>query len=239
MMYSLEGYMNYLLWMAPALLLAMWAQWKVRGTYAAAAEVPARLSGAAAARHILDSAGLQNVAVEPIAGQLTDHYDPIAKVLRLSEGVYGSRSAAAVGIAAHEAGHALQDAHRYAPLVIRNIAVPAANFGSSIGVLLLMVGIGMLSAGLPSGSALIWLGIGGFAAVAAFQLINLPVEFDASNRAKEQLEVLGLASRDQMVYVRKVLNAAAWTYVAATLTSLMTLLYYLFRFGGMGRSNDD
>src|SRR5690606_35400143 len=106
MIYSLEGYMYYMLWMAPALLQAMWAQWKVRGTYAAAAEVPARLSGAAAARHILDSAGLQNVTIEPIAGQLTDHYDPSAKVLRLSEGVYGSRSAAAVGIAAHEAGHA-------------------------------------------------------------------------------------------------------------------------------------
>jgi Zn-dependent membrane protease YugP len=235
MMYSLEGYMNYLLWMAPALLLAMWAQWKVRGTYAAAAEVPARLSGAAAARHILDSAGLQNVAVEPIAGQLTDHYDPIAKVLRLSEGVYGSRSAAAVGIAAHEAGHALQDAHRYAPLVIRNIAVPAANFGSSIGVLLLMVGIGMLSAGLPSGSALIWLGIGGFAAVAAFQLINLPVEFDASNRAKQLLVSHGIVGNQEMVYVNSVLNAAAWTYVAATLQSVLTVLYYVMQFTGGSR----
>ena len=235
MMYSLEGYMNYLLWMAPALLLAMWAQWKVRGTYAAAAEVPARLSGAAAARHILDSAGLQNVAVEPIAGQLTDHYDPIAKVLRLSEGVYGSRSAAAVGIAAHEAGHALQDAHRYAPLVIRNIAVPAANFGSSIGVLLLMVGIGMLSAGLPSGSALIWLGIGGFACVAAFQLVNLPVEFDASNRAKQLLVSHGIVGNQEMTYVNSVLNAAAWTYVAATLQSVLTVLYYVMQFTGGSR----
>lgn len=234
-MYSLEGYMNYLLWMAPALLLAMWAQWKVRGTYAAAAEVPARLSGAAAARHILDSAGLQNVAVEPIAGQLTDHYDPIAKVLRLSEGVYGSRSAAAVGIAAHEAGHALQDAHRYAPLVIRNIAVPAANFGSSIGVLLLMVGIGMLSAGLPSGSALIWLGIGGFACVAAFQLVNLPVEFDASNRAKQLLVSHGIVGNQEMTYVNSVLNAAAWTYVAATLQSVLTVLYYVMQFTGGSR----
>jgi len=235
MFFSLQGYMNYLLWMAPALLLAMWAQWKVRGTYAAAAEVPARLSGAAAARHILDSAGLQNVAVEPIAGQLTDHYDPSAKVLRLSEGVYGSRSAAAVGIAAHEAGHALQDAHRYAPLVIRNIAVPAANFGSSIGVLLLMVGIGMLSAGLPSGSAMIWLGIGGFACVAAFQLVNLPVEFDASNRAKQLLVSHGIVGNQEMVYVNSVLNAAAWTYVAATLQSVLTVLYYVMQFTGGSR----
>jgi uncharacterized protein len=229
MMFSLEGYMNYLLWMAPALLLAMWAQWKVRGTYAAAAEVPARLSGAAAARHILDSAGLQNVAIEPIAGQLTDHYDPSAK------GVYGSRSAAAVGIAAHEAGHALQDAHRYAPLVIRNLAVPAANFGGSIGMLLLMVGVGMAYQGIAAGGPLIILGIIGFACVAAFQLINLPVEFDASNRAKQLLVSHGIVGNQEMVYVNSVLNAAAWTYVAATLQSVLTVLYYVMHFTGGGR----
>ncbi|MBL9161248.1 MAG: zinc metallopeptidase [Planctomycetaceae bacterium] len=227
--------MNYLLWMAPALLLAMWAQWKVRGTYAAAAEVPSRLSGAAAARHILDSAGLQNVEIEPIAGQLTDHYDPHAKVLRLSEGVFGSRSAAAVGIAAHEAGHALQDAQRYAPLVIRNIAVPAANFGSGIGMLLLFIGAGMLMQGIPAGQPLIWLGIGGFACVAAFQLINLPVEFDASNRAKQLLVAHGIVGSQEITYVNSVLNAAAWTYVAATLQSVLTVLYYVMQFTGGSR----
>ncbi len=235
MIFSLEGYMNYLLWMAPALILAMWAQWKVRGTYAAAAEVPSRLTGAAAARHILDSAGLQNVTIEPIAGQLTDHYDPSAKVLRLSEGVFGSRSAAAVGIAAHEAGHALQDAHRYAPLVIRNFAVPAANFGSGIGMLLLMVGIGMVSYGVAAGTPLIWLGIAGFGCVAAFQLINLPVEFDASNRAKQLLVSHGIVGNQEMVYVNNVLNAAAWTYVAATLQSVLTVLYYVMQFTGNSR----
>jgi Zn-dependent membrane protease YugP len=229
------GYMNYLLWIAPALLLAFWAQWKVRGTYAAAAEVPSRLSGAAAARHILDSAGLQNVTIEPIAGQLTDHYDPSAKVLRLSEGVFNHRSAAAVGIAAHEAGHALQDAHRYAPLVIRNFAVPAANFGSGIGMLLLMIGIGMVSYGVAAGTPLIWLGILGFGCVAAFQLINLPVEFDASNRAKQLLVSHGIVGNQEMVYVNSVLNAAAWTYVAATLQSVLTVLYYVMHFTGGGR----
>lgn len=234
---SLHGYMDYLLWMAPALLLALWAQWKVRGTYAAASEVPAHLSGAAAARHILDSAGLQNVEIEPIAGQLTDHYDPSAKVLRLSEGVYGSRSAAAVGIAAHEAGHALQDAHRYAPLVIRNIAVPAAQFGSGIGMLLLFVGIGMTVQGIAAGTPLIWLGIAGFACVAAFQLINLPVEFDASNRAKQLLVSHGIVGNQEMTYVNSVLNAAAWTYVAATLQSVLTVLYYVMHFTG-GSRND-
>ena len=234
-MISFEGYMNYLLWMAPALILAMWAQWKVRGTYAAAAEVPSRLSGAAAARHILDSAGLQNVTIEPIAGQLTDHYDPSAKVLRLSDGVFNQRSAAAVGIAAHEAGHALQDAQRYAPLVIRNIAVPAANFGGSIGMLLLMVGIGMMYQQIAAGSIFIVFGTVGFACVAAFQLINLPVEFDASNRAKQLLVTHGIVGNQEMVYVNSVLNAAAWTYVAATLQSVLTVLYYVMQFTGGGR----
>ena len=235
MMYSLDGYLNYLLWMAPALILAMWAQWKVRGTYAAAAEVPSRLSGAAAARHILDSAGLQNVTIEPIAGQLTDHYDPSAKVLRLSEGVFGSRSAAAVGIAAHEAGHALQDAQRYAPLVIRNIAVPAAQFGSGIGIVLLMLGAGLAFRGVAAGTPLIWLGIAGFGCVAAFQLINLPVEFDASNRAKQLLVSHGIVGNQEMVYVNSVLNAAAWTYVAATLQSVLTVIYYVMQFTGNSR----
>jgi len=233
MFFSLEGYMHYLMWMAPAILLGLWAQWKVRGTYAAAQEVPARLSGAAAARHILDAAGLQHVAIEPIAGELSDHYDPRDKVLRLSQGVYGSNSAAAVGIAAHEAGHALQDAHQYAPLVIRNIAVPAANFGGSLGMLLLMVGVGMIGMGAASmGVGFIWAGIIGFGLVAAFQLINLPVEFDASNRAKQLLVQYGIVGNQEMTYVNSVLNAAAWTYVAATLQAVLTVMYYITMISG-------
>ena len=227
---------DYLIWIAPALLLGLWAQWRVRSTYAQAAEVPARLSGAAAARHILDAAGLQNVAIEPIAGQLTDHYDPRDKVLRLSEGVFGSNSAAAVGIAAHEAGHALQDAKHYAPLVIRNFAVPAAQFGSGLGMLLLFAGIALTYTQMAQYSMpLIWAGILGFGAVAAFQLINLPVEFDASNRAKQLLVSHGIVGNQEMVYVNGVLNAAAWTYVAATLQSVLTLLYYVSMFTGGGR----
>lgn len=230
---SFHGYLQYLMWMAPALLLALWAQWKVRGTYAAAQQVPARLSGAAAARHILDAAGLHDVAIEPIAGELSDHYDPRDKVLRLSQGVYGSNSAAAVGIAAHEAGHALQDAHKYAPLVIRNLAVPAANFGGSIGMLLLMVGVGMIYSGVSSaGVGFIWAGIIGFGLVAAFQLINLPVEFDASNRAKHLLVQYGIVGNQEMTYVNSVLNAAAWTYVAATLQAVLTVMYYVMQFTG-------
>src|SRR5690606_5230303 len=133
---------------APAFLLMLWAQMRVKSTFAAAQQVSTPLSGAAAARHILDSAGLQNVAVEQVPGHLTDHYDPRDKVLRLSQEVYSSRSTAAVGIAAHEAGHALQDAKHYAPLVIRNAAVPAANFGGSMSTMLIFAGIGLLYAGL-------------------------------------------------------------------------------------------
>jgi uncharacterized protein len=225
----LEQYMQYLIWIAPALLLAMWAQFRVRSTYAQASQVPARLSGAAAARHILDAAGLQHVTIEPIAGQLTDHYDPRDKVLRLSEGVYGAPNAAAVGIAAHEAGHALQDAKQYAPLMIRNLAVPAANFGGSIGILMIMVGAGM------GMLAVLWAGIIAFGCVAAFQLVNLPVEFDASNRAKRLLSDYGIVGSQEMTYVNGVLNAAAWTYVAATLQSVLTLLYYVMLFTGGSR----
>ncbi|MBA3480963.1 MAG: zinc metallopeptidase [Pirellulales bacterium] len=230
---------QYLIWIAPALLLAFWAQMKVRSTYAQASQVPARLSGAAAARHILDAAGLQHVSIEPVAGELTDHYDPRDKVLRLSQGVFGSNSAAAVGIAAHEAGHALQDAKQYAPLVIRNLAVPAANFGGSIGMLLIMVGAGLMYAttAVALGKTVLLVGIVGFGCVAAFQLINLPVEFDASNRAKQLLVQYGIVGNQEMVHVNSVLNAAAWTYVAATLQAVLTVAYYAMMF--LGGSRDE
>ena len=228
----------YFLYIAPALILAFWAQAKVRSTYAQAQQVGAHLSGAAAARHILDAAGLQYVGIEAVPGELSDHYDPRDKVLRLSEGVFGSRSCAAVGIAAHEAGHALQDAKQYAPLMIRNLAVPAASFGGSLGMLLIMAGVGLAISGmipLATGRWLILAGIAGFACVAAFQLINLPVEFDASNRAKRLLLEYGIVPQQDMVYVNRVLDAAAWTYVAATLQAVLIVLYYVMRFGGLGR----
>ncbi|MEO0531314.1 MAG: zinc metallopeptidase [Planctomycetota bacterium] len=216
----------YFVFIAPAFLLAMWAQMRTKSAYAAASQEPARLSGAAAARHLLDSAGLQNVGIEPIAGELTDHYDPRDKVLRLSEGVYGARTMAAVGIAAHEAGHALQDAKAYTPLVIRNAAVPAAGFGSGLGTWMILGGA------VFNFEALLWAGIAAFSAVVFFQLVNLPVEFDASNRAKAQLVSHNIVPQAEMGAVNRVLNAAAWTYVAATLQSIMILLYYLWRFAG-------
>jgi Zn-dependent membrane protease YugP len=161
---------------------------------------------------------------------LSDHYDPRHKVLRLSPHVYQEHSMAAVGIAAHEAGHALQDAKRYAPLVVRNAVVPVASFGGGISMLLLMIGFMM------SAAALVKLGILAYSAVVFFQLVNLPVEFDASNRAKAQLDALGIVPRQQQEYVRKVLNAAAWTYVAGTLQAVLTLLYFILRFGGSSRN---
>ena len=228
---------TYFIYIAPALILAFWAQARVRSTFAEAQQVSVPLSGAGAARHILDSAGLQHVGIEPIAGQLSDHYDPRDKVLRLSEAVYGARTTAAVGIAAHEAGHALQDAKNYVPLVIRNAAVPAASFGGSMSTLLILAGIGFAYTGAAAlGNNLLLLGIIAFGCVAFFQVINLPVEFDASARAKRLLVEHGIVAQNDMVYVNRVLNAAAWTYVAGTLQTLLTLLYYIMRFSGS--SND-
>ncbi|MDZ7619163.1 MAG: zinc metallopeptidase [Patescibacteria group bacterium] len=220
--------MGYLLFIAPALILGLWAQMRVSAAYAQAQRLAAPLSGAAAARHILDSAGLQGVAIEQTPGRLSDHYDPRQKVLRLSPEVYGGRSLAAVGIAAHEAGHALQDSHQYVPLVIRNVAVPAANFGSNVSWVLLLLGAVFYP-------PLMFVGIALFGCVVFFQLVNLPVEFNASSRAKDQLVALGVVNSRELVYVDRVLSAAAWTYVAATLQSLLTLLYYISIFGGRSR----
>lgn len=223
----------YMLAIAPAMLLAMWAQWRVQSTFAMASQEPAPLSGAAAARHILDSAGATDVAVERVPGRLTDHYDPRTKVLRLSEDVYASRSLAAVGIAAHEAGHALQDHTGYPLMSLRNAAVGIANIGSGFGLTVFMVGL------LMSIKPLAWVGIGLFGATVFFQLVNLPVEIDASNRAKRQLVDLGIVPGGDMPHVNKVLNSAAWTYVAATLQSALTLLYYAsYLTGGDQRDSD-
>ena len=222
---------NYFLAIAPAMLLAMWAQWRVQSSFAAASKEPAPLSGAAAARHILDSAGATNVEIEEIPGALNDHYDPQTKVLRLSQAVYGSRSLAAVGIAAHEAGHALQDAKGYPLMAVRNAAVGAANFGSGFGITIFVLGLIMAI------KPLAWLGIALFAATVFFQLVNLPVELDASNRAKAQLVQLGVVPQSEMPHVNRVLNAAAWTYVAATLQSILTLLYYASYLTGGGDSD--
>lgn len=230
-MFIFEPY--YFLFIMPAVLLGLWAQMRVRSTYHSAQKKPAPLSGAAAARHILDSAGLDVVAIEQVPGQLSDHYDPRSKVLRLSPDVYHGRTLAAVGIAAHEAGHAIQDAKDYAPLAIRNAAVPLAGFGSGAGMWLLM--LGAIFSGSTLGQFMLLAGIVLFGAVVFFQVVNLPVEFNASTRAKAQLVELGIVPSDEMRYVNKVLNAAALTYVAATLQAVLTLLYFVLRYAGGSR----
>lgn len=224
--------LKYLVFIAPAVLLAMWAQWRVHAAFAAAAQEPAPLTGAAAARHILDSAGATDVEIESVPGQLSDHYDPRSRVLRLSPAVYGERSLAAVGIAAHEAGHALQDAQGSSLMAIRNAAVGVANIGSGFGLLVFMLGLGLAL------QSIAWLGIALFGATVFFQLVNLPVEIDASNRAKAQLVDLGIVPAAEMPAVNRVLNAAAWTYVAATLQSVLTLLYYASYLTGSGGDSD-
>jgi Zn-dependent membrane protease YugP len=217
----------YFLFLAPGMLLAMWAQWRVKSAYAEAGRVYPRsgLSGAEAADDVLRSAHVDGVRIEPVDGYLSDHYVPGEKILRLSSGVFAQRSLAALGIAAHEAGHAIQDAYHYPLLGIRNAIVPLAGFGSSAGMLLILAGFVLHMAGL------LYTGIFLFSGVVLFQLVNLPVEFDASRRARIALVQGGLVSPDEDVVVGRVLNAAAWTYVAATLSSVMVLLYYLFRAG--------
>ncbi|KAA5544328.1 zinc metallopeptidase [Roseiconus nitratireducens] len=216
----------YFLFIGPPLLLGLFAQWRVKSTFASMSEVPARMSGAQAARQMLDSAGLNQVGIEQVPGHLSDHYDPGAKMLRLSSDVYGGRNMAALGVACHEAGHAFQDAKSYAPLIFRNMAVPAANFGSSIGGTLALVGL------IFQFKPLLLVGIILFAGVVLFQVINLPVEFDASRRARRHLVEANLISANEEQFVAKVLNAAALTYVAGTLQAIMTLAYYIFRFMG-------
>src|SRR5262245_8345911 len=224
----------YFVFLGPAILLGIYAQWKVTSAYRHASHIPARsgVSGAEAAAAILHAAGIRGVGIEDVPGQLTDHYDPSAKVLRLSPDVYEGRSLASVGIAAHEVGHAIQDARRYTPLVVRNAIVPLANVGSSLGCILLPIGFVLKLTGL------IWVGIAVFSMTVFFQLVNLPVEFDASRRAKIELVNAGIIDSDELPDVRRVLSAAALTYVAATLTAILTLLYFLFRAGAFGRRSN-
>jgi Zn-dependent membrane protease YugP len=225
----------YFLFLAPAMLLAMWAQYKVHSAYATASNIPASsgVTGAQTSQLVMEHAGVHDVHIEPVEGFLSDHYVPGQKILRLSPPVYGGRNLAALGIAAHESGHAIQDAQRYPLLVVRNLLVPVANFGGSISMILIMIGFVLASL------AMITVGIVAFSATVVFQLVNLPVEFDASRRARAHLLDSGLITMEEDVHVKKVLNAAAMTYVAATLTSVLTLLYFLFRAGLLGGGSRD
>ncbi len=225
----------YFVFLAPGLLLAGWAAIKVKGNFNRYSRVRAAsgMTGAQVAREILRRNNIHGVAVEQSEGMLTDHYDPRTRVVRLSPKVYGQPSVASVAIAAHEVGHAIQHATNYAPLGLRSAAVPLASVGSWAPWILMVLGawFGMVG--------LIYLGIVLFCGVIAFQLITLPVEFNASTRARAQLQELGLVSAGDAEGVRRVLSAAAMTYVAAAVTAILTLLYYLFRLGIIGGGSDD
>ncbi len=214
------------------MLFSAWASFRVKGNFKKYSSVAASsgLTGAQAADQMLRHAGVTDVRIERTGGTLTDHYDPRAKVIRLSDAVYSSRSVAALGVACHEAGHALQDKERYAALVLRNLAVPVASFGSNAGITLVFFGmiLGAAASVKTIGFPIAVLGVVLFAATVIFQIINLPVEFDASARAKRVLVDQGIVSRGgEEQAVSKVLNAAALTYVAATIGAIVTLLYYV------------
>ena len=216
----------YFVFAMPPMLLGLWAQFKVKSAFNKYSQVRTQsgVSGAEAARRILQRGGLGNVTIETAQGMLSDHYDPRQKVLRLSDEVYRLPSIASVGVAAHEAGHALQDQMGYAPLQLRSFMVPAVTVGSNIGPILFMAG--MFLAG-TLGTTLAWAGIILFGGTALFALVTLPVEFDASRRAKELLVSQGIVSSAEMKGVNAVLDAAALTYVAAAAQAIMQLVYFL------------
>jgi hypothetical protein len=225
----------YFLFLLPGMALSMWASFRVKRAFNKYSKVPVStgLTGAQAARAMLDRAGLHDVKIGRAGGILSDHYNPANRSLALSGPVYDSSSIAAVGVATHEAGHAIQHAQNYGPLGLRSMLVPTANIGSSLGYIVMVFGLMMASQGL------FMVGVALFSLVIAFQLVTLPVEFDASNRAKELVVANGIISQNERAGMDRVLNAAALTYVAAAITSLLTLLYFLFRAGLLGGRSDD
>ncbi|MEN6349010.1 MAG: zinc metallopeptidase [Syntrophomonas sp.] len=225
--------MTYLLFILPALILSIYAQFKVKSTFSKYSGVRSSrgYSGSDIAAALLRRNGLAGqVNIEAIGGSLSDHYDPAAKTLRLSQDVYGSNSIAAIGVAAHEVGHAIQHGEHYGPLELRHQIVPITNFASTASFPILLLGFFLHM------SNLVLLGIVLFSAVVLFHIVTLPVEFNASHRAVTQLVEGGLISSDEAPLVKKVLGAAALTYVAATLSALANLLYYVMIFMG---GNDD
>ena len=225
----------YLCFMIPALALMGFASWYVRHAYSKWSQVRASsgLTGHQAAQRLISTGNLYGVQVQGTAGQLTDHYDPRNKTLFLSEGVAHSPSVAAVAISAHELGHALQDAEEYFPMRVRSMLVPAVNIGSNLGWILILIGLVLQQVNIA------WIGVAVFSAGALFALATLPVEFNASARAKELLYATGIIqSEEERRGVNQVLNAAALTYVAGLVTAVLQLLYYVFLVGGLGRRRD-
>lgn len=217
--------------MLPGLILSLWASAKVKSTFAKYNRVPLRggLTAAQAARQILDGNGLYSVRIERVQGNLSDHYDPRSNIVRLSDSTFSSSSVAAVGVAAHEVGHAIQHAAHYGPASLRSAIVPVANIGSGAAVPLILIGLFLNMVGL------VYLGIILFSLAVLFQLVTLPVEFNASRRALQTLNDTGMVTSEESAGVSKVLSAAALTYVAALLSSLLQLVYFITLAGGRRR----
>ncbi len=226
----------YFMFMIPGILLMVWAQSKVKGSYSKYSKVANSrgITGAQAARMVLDDNGLHDVQIEMTKGELTDHYDPRKRVLRLSQGIHNVPSIAAIAVAAHEAGHAIQHATGYAPLKTRTAIVPVVNIGSNLGLFVIIGGVLLNMAGMA------WIGVALFGLSTLFALVTLPVEFDASKRAKLALVHVGIvdggvANGPESKGVDNMLDSAAWTYVAGFAASLLTLLYYVMMVAGMRR----
>lgn len=218
--------LQYLLLLVPALLLSSWAAWRVKTAIAEGHQVQSRsgLTGAQAAERVLKQAGVI-ASIEEAEGNLSDHYNPRDKTLRLSSDIYTGTSLSALGVAAHEAGHAIQDGLGYKMMVLRNLTVPLASFGSNAGMMIIAAGIALAASESTLGKWVIIAGIAAFSLTVVFQLINLPVEFDATRRGRENLIQAGLVGEDEDKVIGKVLEAAAMTYVAATLTSVAQVVF--------------
>ena len=231
MYYSPDSMWTYLILVLPAVLIALWASANVNSTFKKYSQIPSTsgFTVADAARRILDANGLTHVRIEHVNGKLTDHYDPKAEVIRLSDSVYDNRSAAAIGVAAHEAGHAVQHAEGYFPLVVRNAIIPVCNIGSNLAMPLIIIGLVLDMFGLCT------IGILAFSLSTVFQLITLPVEFNASNRALAALSSSGRFTEEDLGNAKKTLRAAALTYVAALAVSLANLLRLIILVNGRRR----
>ncbi|MBO5891610.1 MAG: zinc metallopeptidase [Oscillospiraceae bacterium] len=231
---------TYLILVLPCIILSIWASTNVNSTFKKYSKQfsSRRITGAEAARRVLAANGVSGVRIERVSGNLTDHFDPKTNVIRLSDSVYDASSVAAIGVAAHEAGHAVQYAQSYGPIKLRAAIIPVTNFGSKLAMPLILLGVLLGVAG-EYNYTLVYIGIACFALSLVFQLVTLPVEFNASRRAMQAIESAEILSQEERRGARKTLSAAAMTYVAATAVSLAQILRLLIIFGGNGRRRND
>lgn len=231
---------TYVVLVLPFVILSIWASFRVKSTFRRYSQQLStrHITGAQAAQKVLSANGVTGVRIERVSGELTDHYDPRANVIRLSQDVYNSTSTAAIGVACHEAGHAVQYAHDYGPIKLRAAIIPVTNIGSKLAMPLILIGL-LLNFAADFSYILVYLGIACFGLSLLFQLVTLPVEFNASRRAMEAIRESGILTEQEQRGARKTLSAAAMTYVAATAVALVQLLRLILIFGGRGRRSRD